>query len=76
MILLLFPFVGICNEQVYLGDDPTPHAKWALERDGYTIIYSLENLLERDKREKQAIEEEAQKLKMMEAQDKQERIQL
>ena len=83
-LLLVFPVIGICEEKkkvydpnaVYLGNDPTPHAKWALERDGYTIIYSLENLLKREEAEKKARIEEQQKQIMMEAQDRQERIQL
>ena len=77
MIVMMVP-VGICadEEPIYLGNDPTPHAKWALERDGYTIIYDLKNLLERDETEKQAIIEEIQKQRMMDAQDKQERIEL
>jgi hypothetical protein len=75
MILMMFPVMGICNDQ-YLGDDPTPHAKWVLERDGYTIVYNLKNLLERDEAERQAILEELKKQKMIEAQEKQERIQL
>jgi hypothetical protein len=75
MILMMIPVMGICNDQ-YLGDDPTPHAKWVLERDGYTIVYNLKNLLERDEAERQAILEELKKQKMIEAQEKQERIQL
>lgn len=75
-LLLVFPVVGLCSDQVYLGNDPTPHAKWVRERDNYTIIYSLKNLLERDEAKRKAAIEEAKKQLMMEKQRSKEKIQL
>jgi len=76
IIVMMIPVMGICNERVYLGNDPTPHAKWVRERDNYTIVYTLKNLLEKDEARRKAIIEENKKQKMIEAQDKKERIQL
>jgi hypothetical protein len=83
MIVMMVPVMGICEEKkeydpnaVYLGDDPTPHARWVREKNGYSIVYSLENLLKRDEMERQKILDEIQKQRMMDAQDKQERIKL
>ena len=83
MIVMMVPVMGICadekkekKEPIYLGNDPTPHARWVRESDGYTVIYDLENLLKRDADKQEAIQKERAREKMMEAQSRQERIEL